>query len=149
MGMPIQHAITGPIPAPDGAIVQTQGGELRNLAFSELFHGIYIHVRCHDHREPGNVLAEDFNHRPLHPSFPKTHSRRMLPRHLTVGTLVHRVLEDRDSCFVPEAAAQEDMRVRGGGQDWRRYQLSDVISSCEMPRRDLKMHLKTRAAGLQ
>src|SRR5271157_1373741 len=149
MGTPTQHAITGPIPAPHRAVVQTQGGKLWNLASPELFHGIFSHFRSHDHREPGNVLAEDFNHRPLHPSFPKTHSRRMSPRHSTVGTPIDRVLEHRNSCLVPETVPQEDGRIRGHGQDWRRYHLSNVIGFGEMPRRDLKMHLKTRTACLQ
>jgi hypothetical protein len=129
--------------------VKPQRGQFWNRAALQGLERILLYFIRHDDPKPGDVLAEDFYRRLLHPSFTKTDALGIAARHTTAGASVHRLLKDCYSRFVPEAMVHQDGRVRRCGKNWCGDQLGSVVKPHESRGGNLEVHLKAGATGLQ
>src|SRR5215475_7986936 len=111
--------ITGTIPPPHRAVVQTQRGEIWRLAAVEGFERVFFNLFGQNDAEPRDLFAEDLDARIGDPATAETHPRRMTSSLPRARTLIGRMLKQRDTGFAPEAMADEQRRIRGGRQQRR------------------------------
>src|SRR5215510_11613739 len=141
--------ITGPVPPPHRAVVQTQRGKPWQFAAGERFERVFFNLVGQNDAEPRDLFAEDFDDRISDPIFAETHPRRMASSLPRAGTLVGRMLKQRDTSFAPQAMADEQRRICGDRQQRSGDRLRQVIEASEFLRSDLQMNLEAAAASFE
>src|SRR5436190_9293335 len=146
MGHSIGHAITGSVPTPDRSIVHPQRGKLRCLATGQDLKWILVRLGDHDWTKTRDLIVKQFDDRVLQPVIAKTHARLLTPRKLRTRTLIGRMLEECDTCLVPEPMTKQQRRVNSNCQHGSSDRLRHVVVIDELIGTGLKMDLETGVA---
>jgi hypothetical protein len=150
VGAALRDPVARTVPAVDGPVVDPQGGEPGGAAGAQLGQRVLVQVGAEQHREAGDVLLEDLQHRRADPAPAEAHPRRLLAdvgRDRQAG--VDRLLEERNAGLPPEVAAEQQRRVGGAGEHRRCHRLGGVVAVDELFRADLEVDLEAGVAGLQ
>src|SRR6056297_3375965 len=103
-----RYAVTGPIPAIDGTVVQAQRIQLWNLAALHHADRIVLEFGRQDDPETRDVLLEDFDDGLLNPVIAEMHTRLKAAGSQCLGTGIDGILEHRNAALVPQALSEQD-----------------------------------------
>jgi hypothetical protein len=143
------HAVTGAVPAPDGAVVKAQRGEGRDAARAHARDGLLAGVAHEHHGETERVVAEELEHAALDPRVAEAHARPETAHRLGRGASVGRALEEGDARLLPEPLAEEQRRADGRGEERRGDELREVVERRELVGVDLEVELEAGVRRLE
>jgi site-specific DNA-cytosine methylase len=129
--------------------MKAQRREARNLAACQHRERVFVGAVRHDDAEARDLLAEEFDDGVFEPALAEAGARRLAPRLLRARARIVGVLEERNARPLPEAPAEQERRVDGRGEHGRGDRLREVVLGGELPRVDLQVYLKARAARNQ
>ena len=141
-------AEAGAVPAPDGAVVQGQGAQGWILAVAGPGAGPGRDVAGEHGAEAQGVLAEELGGGGADPALAEAHPGRGAAVALGGAAGVGGAGEHGDAALAPEAAAQDQRRVAGGGQERRGDGLGAVVGGGEVVGIDLEVELEAGGRGL-
>src|SRR5215204_832488 len=107
MGHTVSYAITRPVPAPDRPIVHPQRRKLGYLSARQDLKWILIGLCDHDRTKTRDLIVKQFDDRMSQPFIAKTHARLLTACKLRAGSLVSRMLEERDTSFLPQPVPKQ------------------------------------------
>jgi CTP synthase len=105
------NAVTRAIPAINGAVVEAQRFEHRNLSLGQRVKGILFNVRRKHHADSSDVLAENLKDGLLKPTLAEVHSRTMATCGLACGAGVNGLLKNSDARLLPESLSKQERRI--------------------------------------
>ena len=144
---PIADPVAGAIPSVDGAVVQLQGSEQRNLSRFQPRERILLHVGTEQDPEATQIFLEQLQHRAVYPVLAEPHPRASFPQMRHRPSSIDRLLEQCDSCLGPQTSPKEERGIHHGGQNRSRHRLGGIVHVRELFRPRLKVNLKAGIAA--
>src|SRR5680860_440190 len=136
-----RHRVHRAVPAVDGAVVQGQLGQVRDVAVGQHPLGILCLADRQQRREVAHVLVEQLEDALGQPLLAEPHPRPHALAGELLGAGVDRLREQSDARLVVQLLAKEERRVRARRQQRCRQRLSGVPVAREVIRIDLQMQL--------
>src|SRR5271166_6820672 len=101
MSFTVDDAVAGTIPAPDGAVVESQRLEFRDAAGGQNSQRIFLDRSRHDNAKTGDFFTEHFDCGLVDPAASEADPRRIAAYQIRLRSLIHGILKQRDARLVP------------------------------------------------